>query len=169
MCHQDSGDRSGQWEEVEGVDRGGYGGQSARTTRQSRGLSRRHENGPSQRLPLHRAAARPSVWDLTVTQSRPGSPGGESDGGVVGEAAPAGGERQYTPIRPWWGRRRFANPPRPASRPCRRRMWHLLVQIRHRTADAEIAANTRTLVRGRLAGKLLSPISTSAPNVCCVE
>lgn len=33
VCHQNSGDRSGQWEVVEGVDRGGHGGQCARTTR----------------------------------------------------------------------------------------------------------------------------------------
>lgn len=65
VCHQDSGDRSGQWEEVEGVDRGGHGGQCARTTRQSRGLSRRHENGPTVLL-----AARHRVRPCGISRSQ---------------------------------------------------------------------------------------------------
>lgn len=86
VCHQNSGDRSSQWEEMEGVDHGNHGGQRARTTRQSRGLSKRHENGSTVRFPFSCPTVAASVRVGSHGRGvAPGPPGGKSDGGVVGE------------------------------------------------------------------------------------
>lgn len=62
------------------------GRQRARTTRQSRGLSKRHENGSTVRFPFSCPTVTASVRVGSHGRGvAPGPPGGKSDGGVVGE------------------------------------------------------------------------------------
>lgn len=157
------------------------GGQRARTTRQSRGLSKRHENGSTVRFPFSRPTVAASVRVGSHGRGvAPGPPGGKSDGGVVGEETRLVGTPIHAhPVVEGWERERdgIATPlvllHDPAGGACgiwwnrydiarltRRLPPHTRTHTHINTPRAR--ARICTLERERLTGKLLSPISTSA-------
>lgn len=116
------------------------------------GDSRGDTRTVSPSVPPSAPPPRPSVWDLTVTESPELLGWGKRRRGRR-RRDPAGGVADARPFarRGSWERGETARPPLVllSLRPCRqRRMWHLLVQIRHRTADARRLPPTHTSALG---------------------